>query len=416
MRLLRFVLPFFHTPFNVWRLTRRFMPLLLLLAIADTARAQNLVIIKIDDIGITSMQGQPNFIRITNLSTAFSTHYAYPICTPSRAAIMTGRLPHRSGSQALFGNLSMKGMAVAEVTLADLLRPLGYHTALLGKWHLGELLIYMPSANGFDFSYWIPISVDNIQPLRFYTNDVLTTSVVKNSAAGKALLKRITIDQRDQALSYLENAEEPFYLDVNFSMFHAPHQCFAKQAKETTDACALRELDQAVGAIFDLVRDRWPNTYILIAGDNGATSPTGNGGLRGDKSSAFEGGSRTPALLSGPDVPAQTIDDPAAIWDWLPTFAGLLGATVPSDRTIDGRDLWPLIQGAGPRGDGHFLGWWTLALRDGCDKLVLKGNGVPADLLFDLCVDPNETTPIVDPVLLASMKAKHKAMTPKKGL
>lgn len=365
-----------------------------------------------DDLGITSLAGQPNYESLKLTGTSFTTHYTYPLCTPSRAGFLTGRDPVRSDSLDLFNNGSPNGMETIEITLGNILSNLGLDTTYLGKWHLGEPDIYKPSARGFFLSYWWPISLENLQPYRIYTDNVLTTSLDKNSVAGKARLKQVTIEQQEWAVSYLENVEGSFYFHISSSMYHIPHQCFSKLPGENTDTCALRELDNFLGAVINSLP---PDTYFLFIGDNGATAISGNGSLHGNKSSYYNGGTTTPAILVGPGIPIQVITDPISIMDWFPTFVSLFGGTLPVDRVIDGKNIMPLILGTGTRPGGNRF-WLSGSLRDGCNKFVKKGHDAPADELYNVCTDVNETTILSNPALLASMKALHISLKPHLGL
>jgi arylsulfatase A-like enzyme len=399
-------------------------------ASAADAPRPNVVFVLADDLGWGDLSSYgaadiatPNIDRLAREGVRFTDFYtAANTCSPSRAALLTGRYPPRTGVNAVLFHDTVEGLPQSEITLAELLRDAGYATALIGKWHLGSTDEFMPWSHGFDEFFGVPYSNDEAN---FYVYDGrhrLPESVDKSR-----LIRRYT----DRALDFLDRAARqgrPFFLYLAHNAPHVPldpSPAFAGRSRRGTYGDVVEELDASVGEVLDRlvalgIDDR---TLVVFSSDNGpwlAMRDWGGsaGGLRGGKTGTFEGGHRVPALARWPgSIPAAgEAHGVATMMDWFPTIAELAGAALPTDRVIDGRSLVAVLRGTGERastpffylqlrtpffGDqGHAVG----AVRDGRWKLKLPQRGYPqllepfvrlefgrhGLLLFDLDADPGE--------------------------
>jgi arylsulfatase A-like enzyme len=342
-------------------------------------------------------------------------------CSPARAALMTGRYPPRSGVNAVLFHDTPEGLPASELTIAELLRDAGYRTAMIGKWHLGNTDEFMPWNHGFTEFFGVAHSNDEKNFFVYDGRRRLPETVDQSQ-----LIRRYT----DRALEFLARAAHggaPFFLYVAYNAPHVPlypSPGFAGRSRQGTYGDVVEELDASVGELLGKLAelDLERNTLVIFTSDNGpwlAMRDWGGsaGGLRGGKTSTFEGGHRVPAIARWPQgiPPGTEARGEANMMDWLPTLVGLAGARLPDDRPIDGRSLVGVLQGRGEReptaffylrlrfpfGDQrHQVG----AVRVGRWKLKLPQSGYPhlleplakAELyrhglmLFDLEADPGE--------------------------
>ncbi len=408
---------------------------LLLAGACATSRPPNVVLIVIDDLGyadlgVTGAKGYatPHLDRMAAEGTRLSSFYvAQAVCSASRAAIMTGRYPQRVGILGALGPNSKTGIADSEVTIAELMKARGYATAIYGKWHLGDAPKFLPTRHGFDEYYGLPYSNDMWprHPQRPEAYPPLPLIEGDKVIAHDPDQTQLTTDYTRRAVSFIErNRERPFFLYLPHAMVHVPLHVSDKHRGKTQRGLfgdAMAEVDWSVGEVLaTLARlgiDR--ETLVVFTSDNGPWLTYGDHAgsalpLREGKGTTFEGGVRVPAIFRWPGrIPAgRVVDEMALTMDLLPTFARLAGATVPTDRTIDGRDIWPLFEGGRTPHDAFFYHWGPelQAVRSGRFKLHLphkystpSGHAtegrpvstVPKEIalsLYDVVADPAETT------------------------
>lgn len=352
----------------------------------------NFIIIFTDDQGYGDLScfgakhlSTPNIDRLAREGAKLTSFYvAAPVCTPSRAALMTGCYPKRinlaTGSNfpvMLAGD--PKGLHPDEFTIAEILKKRGYATGIFGKWHLGDQAEFLPTRQGFDEFFGIPYSHD-IHPFhprqdhfQFPALPLLDgETVIEMDPDADYLTQRIT----DRAVRFIEqHKEEPFFLYVPHPIPHHPLHVTPGLMQTASDSIqallalengsvnytvrgslypqAISEIDWSVQQIMEtLVKHKLDsNTLVIFTSDNGPDAGYGREGmgsagpLRGRKGSTFEGGMRVPAVAWWPGkIPAGfETGELLSAMDLLPTFANLSGADIPQDRTIDGKDIWPVL-------------------------------------------------------------------------
>jgi arylsulfatase A-like enzyme len=412
------------------------------LALAQGAqRPPNFIVIFCDDLGYGDLGSfghptirTPHLDRMAAEGQRWTSFYAADsVCTPSRAALLTGRLPIRTGMfsdtprRVLFPD-SAGGLPASEITIAELLKTRGYATAAIGKWHLGFQPEYLPMKQGFDSYFGIPYSNDmdavvkfssraeyiNFMknPKREYWNTPLMRNeeVVERPADQTTLTKRYT----DEAIKFIRaNKNRPFFLYLAHSMPHMP--LFRSKEFEGRSARGLygdviEELDANVGRVLDALRQMKLDgaTLVVFTSDNGPWAvfdeQGGSAGLlRGAKGGTFEGGMREPTIFWQPGaIKPGVAPDIGSTLDLLPTFCALAGAQAPTDRVLDGYDLSAVLRGKG-RGPRQTMFYWRgsklYAVRRGAFKAHFitqsEYGGEPAvthdpPLLYNLDHDPSE--------------------------
>jgi len=345
----------------------------------------------------------PNLDRMAEEGMRFTDFYCgAPVCSASRAALMTGCYCARvSVTGVFFPNRSHRGLNPEEITVAEVLKTRGYATACVGKWHLGDEKVFLPTRQGFDSYFGIP-----------YSNDMSITrdgrrgpplmrdeEIVEHPAQQATLTKRYT----QEGVEFIrENKDRPFFLYMPHTMPHVP-----LSSARGLYGDVIEEIDWSVGRIIETLKEVGvdDNTLVVYTADNGPWLSKGaHGGcalpLRDGKFSTWEGGMREPCIVRWPGkVPAgTTCSEVAATIDVLPTFAKLAGAKVPDDRIIDGRDVWSLMSGQpGAKSPHEAYFFRDAAVRYGKWKLHLKGRDTvkkrpdqvfPA--LYDLSADIGE--------------------------
>jgi len=326
----------------------------------------NIVLIMTDDQGYADADpygavgySTPHLNRMAHEGMVFTDYYTQNVCTPARAAILTGSYPRRNQmTEVLFpegpgftrGKVN-KGLHPDEVTIADMLKPLGYRTACIGKWHLGHRPPFLPTRQGFDTYFGLPYSNDMkgeaYPPLPLMKDE----QVLETNPDQSTLTRRYT----EQALEFIRNSNDrPFFLYLAHSMPHVPLHA-SERFRGTTEhgiyGDVIREIDWSVGQVLKILRERdiAEDTLVLFTSDNGpwtiyGTHAGSTGPLRGAKSMTFDGGHRVPFIAWWPGtVPAGTVNRRlAASIDLLPTIAHVTGASRP-DYQIDGKNIYPLL-------------------------------------------------------------------------
>lgn len=430
---------------------------------AEPARP-NIVIIFADDLGWGDLgcYGHPN-IRTPHLDRMaaegmrFTEFYsAAEVCTPSRAALLTGRYPIRSGmchdQFRVLRSRSLGQLPDSEITLAEALKSRGYATGCIGKWHLGVPQFNPgghPRRHGFDFYFGLPHSNDmDPTPIApkgagklaeqraewwnapLYRDD----QIIERPAEQTTLTRRYT----DEAVKFIQrNKAKPFFLYFPHTFPHTPlfaSKDFAGKSPRGIYGDVVEELDASVGKVLDTLRAEKlaENTLVFFTSDNGPwlimNQQGGSAGLlREGKGSTWEGGMRVPGIAWWPGKIKPTVQRTmASTMDLFPTSLRLAGADVPSDRPIDGLDIRPLLFGTGTvQRDAYFFyrGTRLMAARMGDYKahfMTQAAYGQPKHeehtppLLFNLKVDASETFNVATnhPAVLAQITAaveKHKA-------
>ena len=363
-------------------------------SVVQGADQPNFVLIFADDLGYGDLAsyGHPSFQtphldRMAAEGARFTDFYVpMPYCGPSRASILTGRYPFRHG---VVGNptpdngVNDYGLPASELTIAQALKQQGYTTACIGKWHLGHIPEYLPIKRGFD-SYLGILYSNDMRPVQLVEGD----RVVEYPVVQGTLTKRYT----ERALRFIEaQRDEPFFLYLAHAMPHKPlavsEEFYTPDTPHDLYADVIRELDWSVGQILaklqELNLDR--KTLVVFTSDNGPSWGGSTGGLRGMKGRTWDGGIRVPLIAWWPDrIPAGLVSkEVAASIDIFPTFAKLAGASLPSDRTMDGRDIFPLMTSAGARSPHEailaMVGGRLHIVRSGKWKLHVRAPGPPRD-------------------------------------
>jgi len=409
-------------------------------AIATTALAQpkpNFVIIFTDDQGYGDLGcfgsetiRTPHLDRLAEEGRKFTGFMsASSVCSPSRAALLTGSYPKRTGVENVLFPVSNTGLNPEEHTIADHLKQQGYATACFGKWHLGHHPETLPRQHGFDVYFGIPYSNDMNHPdnkgkpkgdtegmdiLWKDPGSTLTkwqTPLMENEEIVELPVDQRTITRRctDRGVAFIkENKDKPFFLYLPYSMPHIPlyvpddvRDPDPKRAYINT----IEHIDTEVGRIFETLRELKlaENTYVIFTTDNGPwlqfKHHGGSAGpLRDGKGTPFEGGQRVPCIMWAPGrIPAGTATNAlASTIDLLPTIAALTGTPLPADRVIDGVDISALLTSdtESPRKEFLYYNRERLAgIRQGDWKLLVQpraNNSSQNTMLFNLAEDLGE--------------------------
>ncbi len=431
----------------------RFLPFLLLstsffAALSSEASAKNgkpnLILINIDDLGYADIgpfggrAPTPHLDRMAREGMKLTSHYAAPVCSPSRAAMMTGCYPKRVlPIPGVLFPVAAVGLNPEEVTVAEVLKSRGYATACVGKWHLGDQPEFMPTAQGFDTYLGIPYSNDmgprsdgaksnpgqptaqgkakagkgaaakssvedatglkgdSQPPLPMIEGDKVVGRV--DAAGQHAMTRRYT----DRAIQFIrEQQAKPFFLYLPHNAVHFPlypHQDYLGKSGISLQKDWVMEVDESVGRILDTLRELKleGDTLVVFTSDNGGPLNQGadNRPFRGSKGSTLEGGIRvcTLAWWPGKVAAGSRTEAVTSHMDWLPTFAALAGGAPPQGRKIDGIDLSPLLLGdAGSfkqrEAFYYYAGFKLQAVRSGRWKLHLANQE-----LYNLDEDPGES-------------------------
>jgi len=375
-----------------------------------TTRKPNFVIIFTDDqgyadVGCFGAEGfeTPNLDRMAAEGAKFTDFYAAaPVCSPSRAALLTGCYPMRVSIPRVLFPRDKIGLNPDEVTIADMLKTRGYATCCIGKWHLGHLPEFLPTRQGFDYYFGLPYSND-MSPLPLIEGE----ETIELKPDQSQLTRRYT----EKAVEFIKkNKDRPFFLYLPHTMPHVPlyvSDKFKGKSKGGLYGDVIMEIDWSVGQILETVKQFGidEKTLVIFTSDNGPWLSKGaHGGsakpLRGGKFATYEGGMREPCIMRWPGkIAAGTVcSEIATTMDFLPTFAKLAGAKVPTDRIIDGKDISALM--TDPKAKTPYKAFFYYferqlgAVRSGQWKLILERKRekktIPA-ALYNLQEDIEET-------------------------
>lgn len=417
-----------------------FLGLLFVAGVLQAAVKPNVIIILTDDQGYGDLGcfggdhvKTPRIDRMAAEGAKLTSFYVGgAVCTPSRAALMTGCYPKRidmavGSVHGVILAADAKGLHPNEITIAEVMKAEGYRTGMFGKWHLGDQREFLPTRQGFDEFYGIPYSHD-IYPnhpgqkkMQFPPLPLLEgETVVELNPDADYLTKHMT----ERSLSFIEkNKNVPFFLYLAHPLPHRPIHLSPPFMKEVPDSIkaklasekennttnfgvrdkiyplAINEIDGSVGQILDALKEHGidDNTLVIFTSDNGPWTGSAKP-LRGKKAQTYEGGQRVPAVVRWPGhIPAgQVNDEIMTTMDLFPTMARLIGAKIPSDRKIDGLDIWPVLTKGATSPHKAFFYYKKnelQAVRSGSWKLHQK-KGRPTEL-YNLDEDISESTNIL---------------------
>ena len=399
----------------------------------------NIIVIFCDDLGYGDLGvfghptiRTPNLDRMASEGRKWTSFYsACSVCTPSRAALLTGRLPIRSGmcsdkNRVLFPN-STGGLPSSEITLAEALKRAGYATACIGKWHLGHHPQHLPTRHGFDSYFGLPYSNDMdglgvkggyTDPKSEYWNVPLMRNeeIIERPTAQETLTRRYT----QEATAFIAgHKNKPFFLYLAHTFPHVPlfrGEAFAGRSRRGLYGDVIEEIDWSTGRILETLREQGLDrrTLVVFTSDNGPWLSYhlqgGSAGLlRGGKGSTFEGGMREPTLFWYPGRIQQGVEmGLGSTLDIFPTACALAGIEVPVDRPMDGYDLSPALYSDAPSPRDlmfFYRGTRIFAVRKGPYKAhFISRSGYGPDkevfhdppLLYNLDSDPSEKFDIAE--------------------
>ena len=397
----------------------------------------NIILINCDDLGYGDLGCYGSQINQTPVLDGLAAdglkltdfYMASPVCSPSRGAMMTGCYPPRIG----FDNFEGKGVLFPgqgvglnpdEITIAKLLQGAGYATKLVGKWHCGDQPAFLPTQHGFDSYYGLPYSNDmgrqneddKYPPLPLVRDD----EVIQQQPDQAALTERYV----EECVRFLrENKEKPFFLYLAHMYVHLPIYApdrFLRESKNGRYGAAVAAIDWAAGVILHELEKLGlaDDTLVVFTSDNGSRARDEGGSnapLRGTKGTTWEGGMRLPCLLRWPAQigAGQVCDGLSSAIDLYPTFAAVAGVEVPDDRTIDGKNLLPMLRSGdgadSPREDFFYYRDSQLdAVRAGEWKLHVRKGKEDVEELYDLQSDIGESRNLFDqnPQTVASLQEK----------
>ena len=405
----------------------------------------NVVIIFIDDLGYADIgpfgatkQRTPNLDRMAREGMKLTSFYAAPVCSVSRAQLLTGCYGARVSVPGVFFPGQANGLHPQEHTIAERLKERGYATMCIGKWHVGDQSEFLPTRQGFDRYFGIPYSND-MQKKSTQTGERVVP-LLRDDKVAELLTdeqqSRIVERYTDEAVGFIKaNQAKPFLLYLPHNAVHTPIHpgaAFAGKSANGRFGDWVEEVDWSVGRVLDTLRELKlaERTLVVFTSDNGPWLTKGADGgsalpLRGGKGSTWEGGVRVPTVAWWPGkiAPGSVCDAVAGTIDLLPTAVALAGGPVPAQPVIDGRNLSPLLFGKTKESQReahyYFAGYNVQAVRQGPWKLAIApqsesmGKDTPTDAtgkaprLYNLDADIGEKTNLADkhPDLVAKLQA-----------
>jgi len=399
----------------------------------NSAKNPNLIIILTDDQGYADVgfNGStdiktPHIDRIASEGTRFTNGYvSYPVCGPSRAGLLTGRYQDRFGftsNPTMDPTIEQNGIPTTEKNIAEVLKPAGYTSGIIGKWHMGTHSDLQPNKRGFDFFYgflsgghqYFPkdITINDLSDVK-YKYDWYRTRLLRNETR-EDFDEYLTDELSHEAVEFIKReSDNPFFLYVAYNAPHTPLQAsekylsrykHIKDKKRRTYAAMVSAVDDGVGEILATLKEKGidDNTLVVFLSDNGGAknNASDNGELRGHKNNLFEGGVRVPFAARWPkNIPAG-VDYHQAVssLDILATIVGQANVDVTGNKPLDGVDLMPYITHEKSGSPHDILFWRHLkaklhAVRSGADKLVQVKKDT---MIFDLDDDVSEVNNISD--------------------
>ncbi|MEM6656424.1 MAG: sulfatase, partial [Planctomycetota bacterium] len=345
-------------------------------------RKPNFVVILADDLGYGDLAcygaadiATPNIDRMAAEGAKCTSFYVAAVCSPTRAALMTGSHAQRVGINGVLFPRNNHGLNPDETTLPERLKYQGYATAIIGKWHLGNEDVFQPMNHGFDTWYGTPASnsqfyypgikryaPDCVFREGYSRDDILNRETADCPLVRDNLVVEVPADQTQftqrytrEAIRFItENRDRPFFVYLPHNMPHLPvhaSEAFVGSSGRGIYGDAIQELDWSTGEILRTLDELGldDNTLVIFTSDNGPKlSERGSAGpLRGEKGTTYEGGVRVPFVARWPGGVVEGIetDEPITAMDLLPTLTKLAGGGAPDGRVIDGRDIWPLLAG-----------------------------------------------------------------------
>ena len=383
---------------------------------AQTMEKPNFIVIMADDLGYgdlgiygSNLIKTPNLDRMAQQGALLNSFYSSAnVCTAARGGLLTGKYPIRLDivSDVARPNNNVH-LADDELSLAEALKPMGYQTALFGKWHLGSRLEWSPLTQGFDEFFGVLHSND-MTPFELYRQDLVIEEPVDQST----LTERYT----QEALRFIEtHQDKPFFLYMPHTFPHVPlyvSNQFSGQSEAGVYGDVVETIDWSVGEILRTLErlNLTENTLVVFTSDNGPWFEGSPGPYRDRKGSSWEGGQRVPFIAQWQgQIPHGVVsDEPAMNIDIFPTFLNLAGIELPSERVIDGKDIFPVLKNEAPSPhDALFLfnqnriagvrsGPWKLVVETHYRGAVPSFDNAnsyyaPYGLLFNLERDPSET-------------------------
>jgi arylsulfatase A-like enzyme len=423
------------------------------------AKPPNILFFLVDDLGWSDVGfhggsiATPHIDRLAAAGTRLEAFYVQNLCSPTRAALLTGRYPIRHGLQmSVVRPWAQHGLPQKERTLADALKQAGYTTAIVGKWHLGHAIPdYLPTRRGFDHQYGhYNGAIDYREHTReggfdWHRDD----QVCRDEGHATELIGKEAI-----RLIHQQPKDKPLFLYVPFNAPHTPLQAMEEDLEAEKEveprnrriySAMVRGVDRMIGQIMEAIESKgWTEqTLVIFSADNGGPIGAGatNGSLRGGKGTPYEGGIRAAAFATWPGViPAgKELKEPLHVVDWYPTLVRLAGGSLDQALPIDGKNFWPTLteQASSPheeillhaapgvaairRGQWKLIGKWG---RDPLDPDTNTASMIPSEPvaweLYDLLDDPSEESNLaeaqpqqVEAMKQSLLKYQQSAMPPR---
>ncbi len=385
-------------------------------AMAEKQEKPNIVCMLADDFGYADAGFMgckdiktPNLDKLAASGAVLESFYVQPVCSPTRASLMTGRYVAHTGVYTVVRPHAKWGLPLGERTLAQALKEAGYETAISGKWHLGEFEeSYRPTKRGFDHQYGLWFGMIDYFA---HTRDGELDWHRDDQPCREEGYSTHLVAKEACRLIRVRKTDKPFFLYLPFNAVHGPHQVPEEYIKpyehlpspRNIYAGMVTAMDEAVGQVVAALEEKGmlSNTLILFSSDNGGPNPgkvTDNGPLRAGKGTIYEGGVRVCAFACWPGkIPAgQRITEPVHIVDWYPTLVKLAGGSLEQKLPLDGMDIWPVVtQGAKTPHDALLLSatsYGKAAIRMGEWKLLHDDK---RDELYNLANDLGEKKNVI---------------------